>query len=115
MAQSLLEDEKPGRIVAGFDIDHPVRMQPGAGERRREKITRAKHQRTWPSSAGKDAGGKKGGSGAVHRPEIPACDLMDRAAVQTAIGEVFIERCQAKRQRVVTRRIAPFDPANLGA
>ena len=103
MTQPVLHDQQPV-APPGLGIDHPVRMQPGGGQARREQIGRGavvlfEDPEHVALDTGEDAGGEHGGGGPVLDIGAGAGDLVQGTARQAPAGERGVEIGQAERQR----------------
>ncbi len=78
MPQPFLETGQQGLLIAGFDIDHPVRRQPGGGKAGGEQIRIAQAPQDLPAQPRHDAGGEQAGHGAIQRAIAGAGHLMQR-------------------------------------
>ena len=95
MPQSVFHHQQ-GVAPPSLGVDHPVRMQSGGGEARREEIVLFKHPEHFAFDTGKDAGGEHGGCGPVLDVGAGSGDLVQRAAGESAAGEGGIQTGQAE-------------------
>ena len=112
MAQGLLHAEEHRRVILRLGIDHPVGMQPDAGQGGREEIAPGKAPENRAAEARQHPRGKERGGGTMHRAEAIAADLVQRTARQTALRQAFVERRHTEGQNPVPRPPPMLDPSN---
>lgn len=98
MAQPVLHRQQHGACVGGFDIDHPVGVQPHGGQRRGEEIPCRETPENRPAGAGQDGGGENRGGGEIGGRGPGGRDLVQGAAGEPAPGQCGIERGQPEGQ-----------------
>ncbi len=100
---------------AGFEMDHPVRNEPGAGEARREdgreKAARTVTPEHGPRKAREQAGCEQSGRTICRA----ARDLMHRTERQAAAGQVRIDCGEAECEHLAAALCWPFEPLDAGA
>ena len=98
MSQSFLKTCQHRLLVSRFDIDHPVRLEPGRSECRREQILTGHAPQHTPPGPRCDPGGKECSGSAVDRAVIAAGHFMQRAERQSAFRQTLINGLDAERQ-----------------
>ena len=115
MPQALFETKQDRFLVIGFDVNDPVGMESGCGQRGREKITRAQAPEHRTIQTCENARGEQHSRAAEHRPKAATGEFVQGAESQTTARKATINRRQAERQHRPRRPIAPLDAGNLGA
>ena len=87
MPQAFFKAGEDGLLVAAFEIDDAVGVQPGLGERRRKKVQSRETPEDLATRAGGDPCGKKRSGRPVDRAIAAASDLMQCAKRQRPAGE----------------------------
>ena len=108
MPQPFLEAGEHRLLVAAFDIDDPVGVQPGLRQRRREQVRSREAPQHLAARAGGDPGGEKRRGRAVDRAVAAAGDLMQRAKRQRRRREA--ERPPRRHRRATTALRAGAGP-----
>jgi hypothetical protein len=99
LAQPFLAAGEHRFLVLRLDIDHPVRLEPGRGEGRREQVRPGQAPQHPPPGPRRDPGGEKGRRRAVDRPVAAAGHLVQRPERQPAVRQPVIDLWHAERQR----------------
>ncbi len=115
MAQPFLEAGQGRLLIPGFDIDHPVRRQPGRFQPRRKQILITHAPEDLPLGAGHDAGGKQSRGRTIKRAIAGTGDLMQGAQSQPAARQTRIHLRQPKRQNPAQAAIRRLNPADFFA
>ena len=97
MPQAFLKAGEDGLLVAAFEIDDAVGVQPGLRERRREQVQSRETPEHLAARAGGDPCCKKRGGRAVDRAIAAASDLMQCAERQRPAGESRVYRRNSER------------------
>ena len=92
MPQAFFKAGEDGLLVAAFEIDDAVGVQPGLRERRRKQVQSRETPEHLAARAGGDPCGKKRGGRAVDRAIAAASDLMQCAKRQRPAGEPRVHR-----------------------
>ena len=90
--QAFFKAGEDGLLVAAFEIDDAIGVQPGLRERRREQVQSRETPEHLAARAGGDPCGKKRGGRAVDRAVAAASDLMQCAKRQRAAGKPSVHR-----------------------
>jgi hypothetical protein len=90
--QAFFKAGEDGLLVAAFEIDDAVGIQPGLGERRRKQIQSDETPEDLAVGASSDARGKKRGSRAINRAIAAAGDLMQCAKRQRTTRKPRVHR-----------------------
>ncbi len=115
MAQPLLETGEQGALVRGFDIDHPVRIQPRLCQAWGEQVRPRQTPQGFADTAPGDACGEQHGGGTIARGLACRHNLMQRAKQQPTAGQGVVHRRMAERQHAGLMRGAAFDPGDARA
>ena len=91
MPQAFLEAGEDGLLVAAFEIDDAVGVQPGLRERRRKQVQSRETPEHLAARAGGDPCRKKRGCRAVYRAIASASDLMQSAKRQRPAWEPRVQ------------------------
>jgi hypothetical protein len=92
MPQAFFEAGEDGLLVAGFEIDDAIGIQPGLRERWRKQIQSDETPEHLAARAGGDACRKKRGGRTVNRAVAAASDLMQCAKRQRPAGKPRVHR-----------------------
>ena len=90
--QAFFKAGEDGLLVAAFEIDDAVGVQPGLRERRRKQVQSRETPEHLAARAGGDPCGKKRGGRAVDRAIAAASDLMQCAKRQRPAGKPRVHR-----------------------
>ena len=104
----LFKAGEDGLLVAAFEIDDAVGVQPGLRKRRREQVQPRETPEHLAARAGGDPCGKKRSGCAVNRAIAAASDLMQCAKRQRSARKPRVHRLATpKANAVETRRCWP--------
>ncbi len=113
VAQAFLHAGQHRDIIAGLDIDHPIRPKTCLPETGREQV-RLRHAPEHLSRHPRDNAGRKAGGGCpIHRTVAATRYLMQAAKRQTASGQPAIQLRQAEGQHAACRPAVSFHPRDL--
>ena len=115
MPQAFLKGSEDGLLVAAFEIDDAVGVQPSLRERRRKQVQSGETPEHLAARAGGDPCCKKRGGRAVDRAVAAASDLMQCAKRQRPAGKPRVHRWDSERQRRVGAPVLALDLPDLGA
>jgi len=90
--QAFFKAGEDGLIVAAFEIDDAVGVQPGLRKRRREQVQSGETPEHLAARASSDPRCKKRGCSAVDRAVAAASDLMQCAKRQRPAGKPCVHR-----------------------
>ena len=91
MPQAFLKGSEDGLLVAAFEIDDAVGVQPGLRERRRKQVQSGETPEHLAACAGGDPCRKKRGCRPVYRAIAAASDLMQCAKRQRPAWEPRVQ------------------------
>ncbi len=86
MPQPFLEAGQSRFFVTGFDVDHPIRSEPGRRQARRKQILMAYAPEYLALGARHDAGREQSRSGSIQRAVAGAGDLVQCSQRQPTAG-----------------------------
>ena len=92
MPQAFFKAGEDGLLVAAFEIDDAVGVQPGLRERRRKQVQSRETPEDLATRAGGDPCCKERGGRAIDRAVAAACDLMQCAERQRPAGKPSVHR-----------------------
>ena len=92
MPQAFFKAGEDGLLVAAFEIDDAVGVQPGLRKRRRKQVQSRETPEHLAARAGGDPCGKKRGGRAVNRAIAAASDLMQCAKRQRSARKPRVHR-----------------------
>jgi hypothetical protein len=104
MPQAFFKACEYGLLVAAFEIDNAVGVQPSLRKRRRKQVQAREAPEHFAAGAGGDPCGEERGGRAVDRAVAAASDLMQCAKRQRPTGKPRVYRWDSEGQR---RRGAP--------
>ena len=111
MTQPFFHQGEQFGIVPRLGVKHPIGLQPGLKQARREQIAGADHPQNRPPRAGRHAG-KEQDRGDIVAPVHPLPrHLVQRVEPKPAMGEPHIHRLDPERQHGATTMPAPFKGA----
>ena len=113
MPQPFLEAGEHRLLVAGLDVDDPVRSKPGLGDGRREQVLPGDAPQHLALGPGGDAGGEQRGRRAIDGAVAAAGDLVQRPECQPAAGKAAVDRVDAERQYRFGSQRLPVKTLNL--
>ena len=108
--QAFLKAGEDGLLIAAFEIDDAVGVQPSMRERRRKQVQSRETPQHFAARAGGDPCRKKRSRRAINRAVAAASDLMQRAERQPKAGKPRVHRRDTKGQ---SRRRAPVMALDL--
>ena len=115
MPQAFFKAGEDGLLVAAFEIDDAVGVQPGLRERRRKQVQSRETPEHLAARAGGDPCCKKRGGRAVDRAVAAASDLMQCAERQRPAGKPSVHRGDTEGQRRCCAPVLALDLPDLGA
>jgi hypothetical protein len=113
--QAFFKAGEDGLLVAAFEIDDAVGVQPRLRERRRKQIQSGEAPQHFTAGAGGNPCGKKCGGRAVDRAIAAASDLMQCAKRQRSAGEPSVHRRDSEWQCRKGAPVLALDLPDLGA
>jgi hypothetical protein len=113
--QAFFKAGEDGLLVAAFEIDDAVGVQPGLRKRRRKQVQSRETPEHFAARAGGDPCGKKRGGRAVNRSVAAASNLMQRAKRQRPAREPSVHRGDTEGQQRCCAPVLALDLADLGA
>ena len=96
MPQAFFKAGEDGLLIAAFEIDDAIGVQPSLRERRRKQVQSRETPEHLAARAGGDPCGEKRGGRAVDRAIAAASDLMQCAKWQRPAGEPGIHRADTE-------------------
>ena len=115
MPQAFLKAGEDDLLVASFEIDDAVGVQPGLRTRRRKQVQSRETPEHLPARASSDPGGKKRGGRTVDRAVAAASDLMQCAKRQRPTGKPRVHRWDSEWQCRKGAPVLALDLPDLGA
>ena len=115
MPQTFFKAGKDGLLVAAFEIDDAVRVQPRLRKRRRKQVQSRETPEHLAARAGGDPRGKKRGGRAVDRAIAATSDLMQSAKRQGAARKPRVHRRDSEWQCRKGAPMLALDLPDLGA
>ena len=115
MPQAFFKAGEDGLLVAAFEIDDAVGVQPGLRERRRKQVQSRETPEHFAARASSDPCCKKRGGRAVNRAVAAASDLMQCAKRQRPAREPSVHRGDTEGQRRCCAPVLALDLPDLGA
>jgi hypothetical protein len=98
MPQSLLETSQHRLVVSRFDIDHPVRCEPGRGDCRSEQILAGDTPQHAPAGPCRNSCGEECSGSSIDRAISAAAHFVQRAERQPAFRQTLINGLDSERQ-----------------
>lgn len=115
MTQALLKAGQKALLIAGFDVDHPVRRKTRLGQRGGEEIRTGDAPENLSDGARCDPGGEESRRRSIHGAGAAAGDFMQGAQRQTAVWQFLVKRLQPERQNAATGAAGGFDFRDFSA
>ena len=115
MPQAFFKAGEHGLLVAAFEIDDAIGVQPRLRERRREQVRSRETPEHLAACASSDPCCKKRGGRTIDRAIAAASDLMQCAERQRSAGKPSVHRGDTEGQRRRGAPVLAFDLPDLGA
>jgi hypothetical protein len=115
MPQAFFKAGEDGLLIAAFEINDAVGVQPGLRERRRKQIQSGETPEHLAARAGGDARGKERGGRTVDRAVAAARDFMQCAKRQRAAWEPRVHRRDSEWECRKGAPVLALDLLDLGA
>jgi hypothetical protein len=113
VTHAFLETGQHRFLVAGVDVDDPVRGETDPRKRRREQILPGDAPQDCALGPRRDAGGEQGGRSAVDSGVATAGDFMQRPERQPAAREAAVDGLDTERQNSPGARSLALKSLNL--
>ena len=115
VAQSFLAAGEHRLLVAGLDMDHPIGMQPGLAQGRREQIGPGHAPEHRAAGTGDDPGREQRRCRTVDRAIGTTRHLMQGAKRQPAVRQAGVDGRHPERQHASAAHAARLDPGDARA
>lgn len=117
VTQPLLHHEQHACVVAGFGVNHAVRVKANTRKPGRKKIAGSQAPEDWPAKPGEYARHEERGGRVLLNAWRPADDLVQDAECQSTAREMGVNVLDAERQNPVTHEHAStsLDLSDLGS
>ena len=113
--QALLAAGEHRLLVAGLDMDHPIGIEPGLAQGRREQVGPGHAPQHRAAGAGDDPGREQRRGGTVDRAVGATRHLVQGAERQPAVGQARVDGRHPERQHASAHPAARLDPGDARA